>query len=1467
MASCSSFDVGHLVWAKVQGIPWWPGQIMDPLDAPKDVQAKQRQGWRLVSFFGDNKWAFSQDSRMVDFEPNIEQHEQQKACNKQKTWRLGVEEAKEVAARRAGRPPLTEHNPKDFTVRQQASATPGHWVTRTPATACSAAARRPPGTHHASLAAAALSDGSGGGNHGGCTPASKRQLKLLANPAAAAAAAAAAFSFAAGSGSFAGSYFGNGRSLNGVVGHGTAAGHLLVPAFTTTGPGPGGGGGGGAKAMLMQHQPGEGMAAGLLGLSAHTGGSYSAPGYIKTMLLAGGSYAEKVGHPPPASVGPPRGNGAGNVGSHAHPAPTARRGGTSRAIELARSHVAAAAAAGVGANGGAVHGGGVRKHARPVASGPRLSVAFAALAAAGDGTPPTCAPASLAHSLTNHHRPIYAAPMSTPGPSTKHTIGPTNNTGMASATPTPSPPALPPSAAAARPPRAAAAAAAAAAAGGGSSHSRAAAAGVAAAIALVAPSSNRSNQHTNTAGYQHIQNQQAVPWTAYLQLTAALPSDMSAVGAKASLAWLRDIARGGGGGVMPAEMSARKQLLSFDLSKRVAHMWRISGGRLAAVTKVAALSVGGSQHLKRVTFPSADPPFRPPPPPYMPPVPGVNVSHQSLPLAHALVFLSGVLFPSWPIDAHTLFHQSVRKAALNHTQRVALPSKLVTDHEHRGAGPMVPAYGPAGAPCMNVMLSVNNQVLPFLCYANIHFSNIASRETTQHQLVGLTGALECYSHTTKYIDGWELLAPGLVLMSLHMPTAEPTGAPAPGTSHAGLALPGAAGNSKQLQQQPAWAGSGPAAALAVAAALGRGGSSGAAAAAPSLAAQLLHGHGGGAPRRSAAIAAAAVVAAASHPRSGSGSLPVQEQDDDSDYEDFGMDGPGNGGSRGGEGGKRARNEASRALGRPPSALRREDEVKRSHKAARLSTGGALVTNMRRLVGSVARDQPPPRKLSGEHLPAPGTGGYTSPTAAPGLTLAASRGLSTQLSSGLDPPLSGVHEGLRRTRVSGDERRAPTTPSPATLQLPRLSSHPSSAAAAAGYISHFGGTRLLATGSGLRLQHADFSQPSQQQQPPHAHTQQRGTPHGSGQPSHSLPPPTPPLPCPHLPIPPPQGLTRAAAATPSQQQQHHLQHHLQHLQQLHQQQQQQQQQQHPQIPHRHTHHQPNNRSSVDLMHSEAAPDVQFPHPDLDPDMPGGEVSFGPGSEDEQNPDPSLNTNGQQQPHQTPHRSQPTASGQHAHPLHQQQQQQQQQHAPGPSNSQEAGSLLSSGGIQDPPRQAWTGPDGAEATAHAHWVTSAAGGSNSGAGGTPQPGVGAAGARGQQPWLGPPSEQNRGSRRGQVSGAGRPQRGAYPETDEAAARGGGLHRACESYKMRVNAAASRLITQAVQSPSLRSEAKQCFIQISRDLIQVALSLEADTVRSLDIAALAHKLIGDALSDGLELRSDDRWALIALATDLLQ
>lgn len=221
--------------------------------------------------------------------------------------------------------------------------------------------------------------------------------------------------------------------------------------------------------------------------------------------------------------------------------------------------------------------------------------------------------------------------------------------------------------------------------------------------------------------------------------------------------------------------------------------------------------------------------------------------------------------------------------------------------------------------------------------------------------MGLTGALQCYSHTTKYIDAWELLAPGLVLMSLHMPTGESTATP-PTTSPTALAL---TGSSKQpTQPAQAWLGSAP---IALAAK-----SSG------SLAAQLLHAHNGGgaaaatagaarggAPRRSAAIAAASVVAAASQPRSGGSGRDAAAPEDDSDYEDYGNDGIGGAGEAkadNGIGSKRVRSEASKALGRPPGTVRKEDEVKRSHKAARLSSGGALVSNMRRLVGSAARDQ-------------------------------------------------------------------------------------------------------------------------------------------------------------------------------------------------------------------------------------------------------------------------------------------------------------------------------------------------------------------------------------------------------------------------------------------------------------------------------------------------------------------------------
>lgn len=50
--------IGQLVWAKIPGIPWWPGQVMDLRDALEEVQVKARPGYHLISFFGDNKYAF-----------------------------------------------------------------------------------------------------------------------------------------------------------------------------------------------------------------------------------------------------------------------------------------------------------------------------------------------------------------------------------------------------------------------------------------------------------------------------------------------------------------------------------------------------------------------------------------------------------------------------------------------------------------------------------------------------------------------------------------------------------------------------------------------------------------------------------------------------------------------------------------------------------------------------------------------------------------------------------------------------------------------------------------------------------------------------------------------------------------------------------------------------------------------------------------------------------------------------------------------------------------------------------------------------------------------------------------------------------------------------------------------------------------------------------------------------------------
>ncbi|KAK9811403.1 hypothetical protein WJX72_003341 [[Myrmecia] bisecta] len=112
----SKLDVGDLVWARVAGHPWWPGQVMNPKQAPAKVVAQGQKaravGAKLVSFFGDNSYGYYTAELLADFEEHYEQKSKQKTAHK--VFPRAVAEAKEVLDRRAGRKPATDYGPVDF---------------------------------------------------------------------------------------------------------------------------------------------------------------------------------------------------------------------------------------------------------------------------------------------------------------------------------------------------------------------------------------------------------------------------------------------------------------------------------------------------------------------------------------------------------------------------------------------------------------------------------------------------------------------------------------------------------------------------------------------------------------------------------------------------------------------------------------------------------------------------------------------------------------------------------------------------------------------------------------------------------------------------------------------------------------------------------------------------------------------------------------------------------------------------------------------------------------------------------------------------------------------------------------------------------------------------------------------------------------------------------------------------------
>lgn len=54
----NEFQIGDLVWARVKSYPWWPGMVFNQAFASPSVFKTKKEGYLLVSFFGDStyKW-------------------------------------------------------------------------------------------------------------------------------------------------------------------------------------------------------------------------------------------------------------------------------------------------------------------------------------------------------------------------------------------------------------------------------------------------------------------------------------------------------------------------------------------------------------------------------------------------------------------------------------------------------------------------------------------------------------------------------------------------------------------------------------------------------------------------------------------------------------------------------------------------------------------------------------------------------------------------------------------------------------------------------------------------------------------------------------------------------------------------------------------------------------------------------------------------------------------------------------------------------------------------------------------------------------------------------------------------------------------------------------------------------------------------------------------------------------------
>ncbi|CAI8602652.1 unnamed protein product [Vicia faba] len=92
-----NYRISDLVWGKVRGHPWWPGQIYDPAIASETAKSYWEEDCYLIAYFGGQKFAWNEVSTIKPFYKQFSEMAKQTDCE---SFRFAVDCALEEASRR-----------------------------------------------------------------------------------------------------------------------------------------------------------------------------------------------------------------------------------------------------------------------------------------------------------------------------------------------------------------------------------------------------------------------------------------------------------------------------------------------------------------------------------------------------------------------------------------------------------------------------------------------------------------------------------------------------------------------------------------------------------------------------------------------------------------------------------------------------------------------------------------------------------------------------------------------------------------------------------------------------------------------------------------------------------------------------------------------------------------------------------------------------------------------------------------------------------------------------------------------------------------------------------------------------------------------------------------------------------------------------------------------------------------------